>query len=91
MTIEKKPSISVERSICCYEGERLVREFALDEIPIEELKRIIGASLNPDDPMLFDSYPLNKDQLVALATFSKEPLPESVRADRAFFLEAARA
>jgi hypothetical protein len=91
MITDADPGVLVERFISCYEGDRLVLEFILDNVPLEELRKILGSAVNPADPMLFDSYPLDRGQLEALAKYSRKALPERLDAGWSLFVEATQA
>jgi hypothetical protein len=63
--------IKTVRTISVYKKTRgkhlgdLIEEFNVDAISIEELKKIITP--NNDDPLLFDGYPLNDEELQKLS------------------------
>jgi hypothetical protein len=64
--------ISIERTINVYnnEGDELIEEHNIDEIPFEQLKAIVVPK--EDDPLLYDGYVLTEDQLKALNNIMKD-------------------
>ena len=57
------------RVITVYEknGEKLLSEYSIEGVPLEQIQRIIKASEN--DPDLFQIYPLGQSELLAFSSY----------------------
>lgn len=59
--------MELRRVISVYEkiGEKFLREYSLDDVPLERLKEIIA--MKDDDPELFNVYAVGEKELSELA------------------------
>lgn len=69
--------LRIERTICCYlkNGDELLWEINADNIPFERLREIVPP--NEDDPLLYDGYELDENQIASINAFlEKEIIPD---------------
>lgn len=65
----KDKLIRIERAIVVYknQGDEAIEEINIDDIPFETVIKIVTAK--PDDPLLYDGYHLNNEQIEKLNTY----------------------
>lgn len=70
--------LRVERTINIYSVSRskfngdVVQEINIDQVPVKSLQEIIVA--NNDDPLLYDGYILNREQITRLNEFMEQKM-----------------
>jgi hypothetical protein len=74
----KRKLLRTERTINVYQKnpsphiENPIDEINIDVIPLEKIKIIVVAK--PDDPLLYDGYELNMDQINNLNKYLEKPI-----------------